>query len=84
MAELKTLHLSHLPPSLAVHLALYQDVKNAAFLRQQLLAGNVDFEYALVDASVVGVYRLESYSSKLTVLDHLHYAYSSRCLQSCK
>ncbi|SLM37718.1 protein cgi121 [Lasallia pustulata] len=53
MAELKTLHLAHLPPSLAVHVALYQDVKNAVFLRQQLLAGNAEFEYALIDASMI-------------------------------
>lgn len=84
MAELKSFHLAHLPPSLAVHVALYQDVKNAAFLRQQLLAGNADFEYALIDASTVGVYILGTYCSKLTLVDHLHYAYSSRSLQSCK
>lgn len=53
MAALQTLHLAHLPPDLAVHVALYTDVRNASFLRDQLLQGNPDFEYALVDASVV-------------------------------
>lgn len=53
MTMLQTLHLSHLPPSLAVHVALYQDLQNASYLRQQLLAGNSEFEYALIDASVV-------------------------------
>lgn len=43
----------HLPPSLAVHVALFRDLKNAVFLRQQLLDGNTDFEYALIDANVV-------------------------------
>lgn len=56
MASLHTLHLTHLPPSLEVHVALYRDLKNAAFLRQQLLDGNAEFEYALVDADVVRVY----------------------------
>ena len=53
MAELQTLHLAHLPPDLAVHLALYTEVQNAPYLRDQLLQGNQDFEYALIDASVV-------------------------------
>lgn len=53
MANLKTLHLAHLPSDLAVHIALFQNLRNAAFLRQQLLDGNEDFEYALIDANVV-------------------------------
>jgi len=55
MMYLQTLHLAHLPPSLTLHLALYEDVKNAAFLQQQLLQGNSEFEYALIDASSVGL-----------------------------
>ena len=53
MAKLKTLHLAHLPSNLAVHVALFQHLETAPFLRQQLLDGNVDFEYALIDANVV-------------------------------
>lgn len=53
MASLQTLHLAHLPPSLAVHIALYTSLQNASFLRDQLLQGNPDFEYALIDASVI-------------------------------
>ncbi|KAI9872347.1 MAG: hypothetical protein M1830_001747, partial [Pleopsidium flavum] len=53
MEMLQTLQLSHLPPSLAVHVALYRDLQNASFLRQQLLDGNPDFEYAFIDADVV-------------------------------
>ena len=52
---LETIHLPHFPPSLPVHVALYRDLDNASFLRQQLIAGNTDFEYALVDASMVCV-----------------------------
>lgn len=53
MALLETFHLMHLPSSLAVHVALFRDLKNAVYLRQQLLDGNTDFEYALIDANVV-------------------------------
>ena len=53
MALLQTIHLEHLPPGYDVHVALFRDVKNASFLHQQLLAGNVDFEYSFIDASVV-------------------------------
>lgn len=53
MANLKTLHLAHLPSDLAVHVALFQNLENALFLRRQLLDGNADFEYALIDANVV-------------------------------
>ena len=50
---LETLHLAHIPPHLPIYITLYHSVQNAAFLRQQLLAGNSDFEYAFIDASMV-------------------------------
>lgn len=53
MSALETLHLEHTPASVSVHIALYRDLQNAAFLRQQLLSGNTDFEYALIDATSV-------------------------------
>lgn len=53
MALLQTVQLEHLPSSHCIHIALYRDIKNAAFLQQQLLDGNTDYEYALIDASVV-------------------------------
>ncbi|KAH8596659.1 kinase binding protein CGI-121-domain-containing protein [Bisporella sp. PMI_857] len=53
MAYLQSITLEHLPADYTIHIALFQDVKNASFLHQQLLAGNTDFEYALIDASVV-------------------------------
>ncbi len=56
MADLQTLQLAHLPPDLLVHVALYQDLRNAPFLRQQLLNGNSEYEYAFIDASVVSKY----------------------------
>ncbi|EGX94570.1 Kinase binding protein CGI-121 [Cordyceps militaris CM01] len=51
--ELEIVKLEHLPDTYTVHVALFQDVKNAAFLHEQLLARNTDFEYAFIDASVV-------------------------------
>lgn len=53
MSPLKTIKIAHLPDDLLVHIALYDNVKNAAFLQQQLLDGNSAFEYAFLDASVV-------------------------------
>ncbi|KAI6716949.1 hypothetical protein JHW43_000415 [Diplocarpon mali] len=53
MALLQTIHLEHLPTSYDLHVALYRNVTNASFLHQQLLAGNAEYEYALIDARVV-------------------------------
>jgi EKC/KEOPS complex subunit CGI121/TPRKB len=52
-SHLETLDIPHLPEPLSVYVALYRDVQNAAFLRQQLLSGNKEFEYAFIDASMV-------------------------------
>ena len=53
ISVLETLQLEHVPPTHSVHVAIFRDVENAAFLHQQLLARNADFEYALIDAAVV-------------------------------
>lgn len=50
---IQTLTLVHMPPELAVHVALYKNVENSSFLKEQLLAGNTDFEYAFIDASMI-------------------------------
>lgn len=50
---LETLALEHVPAQYAVHVALFQDVRNADFLHKQLLARNAAFEYAFIDASIV-------------------------------
>jgi len=47
-----TIRLPHLE-AYPVHISLFQDVKNAGYLRQQLLAGNTEFEYAFLDAATV-------------------------------
>ncbi|KAF4971230.1 hypothetical protein FZEAL_9898 [Fusarium zealandicum] len=51
--SLETVTLEHLPDSHKIHVALFRGVQNAAFLHQQLLARNSDFEYAFIDASVI-------------------------------
>ncbi|KAK5630444.1 hypothetical protein RRF57_006159 [Xylaria bambusicola] len=50
---LETLQLEHVPSTHSVHIAVFRGVENAAFLHQQLLARNADFEYALIDAAVI-------------------------------
>ena len=49
---METVTLPHLA-SHPLQLALFKNVKNAPFLRQQLLEGNTAFEYAFLDASVL-------------------------------
>ena len=44
--------LPHLPDH-PLRMCLFKDVKNALFLRQQLLQGNTKFEYAFLDASAL-------------------------------
>lgn len=51
----ETIHLAHMPPGMALFAALYTDVENAVFLKEQLLAGNSEFEYAFIDASMVSI-----------------------------
>ncbi|KIW09543.1 uncharacterized protein PV09_00416 [Verruconis gallopava] len=46
------LQLPHLPDFL-IYALLFKDVKNAAHLRQQLVAGNTEFEYAFLDATKI-------------------------------
>ncbi|KAK6815765.1 hypothetical protein PG987_016531 [Apiospora arundinis] len=53
MSAVEKVELEHLPATHTVLLALYRNVANAAFLQEQLLSRNADFEYAFVDASTV-------------------------------
>lgn len=53
MGLLESFDLEHLPAGYTIHVALFKDVTNVGFLHQQLLAGNTEFEYAFIDASVV-------------------------------
>ena len=49
---METIFVPHLPQH-PLRVCLFEDVKNAPFLRRQLLEGNRDFEYAFLDASVL-------------------------------
>lgn len=49
---METIQLPHLPEH-PLHVVLFQHVHNAPFLRQQLLDGNTDYQYAFLDASVL-------------------------------
>lgn len=46
-------HLAHLPSDIAIYATIFRDVENSGYLREQLLAGNTDFEYAFVDATLL-------------------------------
>lgn len=50
---MESITLEHVPESHTLHLALFKDVQNAAALHAQLIARNPEFEYALIDASIV-------------------------------
>lgn len=50
---IETIPIDHVPADHVVHVAFFKEIENAAFLHQQLLDRNADFEYALIDASVV-------------------------------
>ena len=81
MALLREIHLSHLPPDLAVFVAQYRDVENASFLRDQLLAGNAEFEYAFLDASMVCSPGLGAFLSSIS-LDPFYISCSCGSVQS--
>ncbi|EMC99792.1 hypothetical protein BAUCODRAFT_62697 [Baudoinia panamericana UAMH 10762] len=49
---METVILPHLD-GYPLHICLFAAVQNAPFLRQQLLNGNTDFEYAFLDAAVI-------------------------------
>jgi hypothetical protein len=57
MSSGTALQLPHLL-GYSIHALFFKDVKNAAFLRQQLIAGNIEFEYAFLDASKVNTFSL--------------------------
>ena len=51
--SVRTYRLQHLPPDMPIYVGLFADVANAAALRAALLAGQTDFEYAFIDATMV-------------------------------
>ena len=52
MALVRTFTLPHYE-AYPVHVAIFKDVKNASYLRSQLLEANPDFDYAFLDAEMV-------------------------------
>ncbi|KAH9862751.1 hypothetical protein J1614_010844 [Plenodomus biglobosus] len=52
MASIRTFHLPHYD-AYPVHVALFEDVENAEFLKSQLLAANPEFDYAFLDATMI-------------------------------
>lgn len=62
MAAVRTFTLPHYE-TYPVQVALFKDVKNAEFLRTQLLAANPEFDYAFLDAAMVSSVSTSSTSS---------------------
>lgn len=79
---LQTIQLSHMPPGMVLYVTMYRDVKNAAFLRQQLLDGNADFEYAFIDASMILSTTHILAASFRAMNDYLHGRLKSRNVHS--
>jgi hypothetical protein len=52
MALVRTFTLPHYE-TFPVHVALFKDVKNASYLKSQLLQANPEFDYAFLDADMV-------------------------------
>ncbi|ORY08660.1 kinase binding protein CGI-121-domain-containing protein [Clohesyomyces aquaticus] len=52
MAAVRTFFLPHYP-TYPIHICMFQDVSNAAYLRSQLLEANPDFDYAFLDAAMI-------------------------------
>lgn len=52
MALVRTFTLPHYE-AYPIYVALFKDVKNATYLRSQLLEANPDFDYAFLDAEMV-------------------------------
>lgn len=44
--------LAHLPTN-PIYLGYFRNVQNVSFLKDQLLTGNPDYEYAFIDASII-------------------------------
>ena len=68
----ETIHLPHTRPDQPIHVALFKDVRNAAFLKQQLVSGNAAFEYALIDAHAI-VSRTHALAAAFRALNDLHH-----------
>jgi hypothetical protein len=59
MAAVRTFTLPHYE-AYPVQIALFKGVKNAEYLRSQLLAANSDFDYAFLDAAMVSIVHVYS------------------------
>lgn len=75
-------HVAHMPPELRVYAAYYSELENAGYLRDQLLAGNTDFEYAFIDASMVVSSRQVLAATFRAMNDYLNDRLKSRNIHS--
>lgn len=66
MAKVRTFTLPHYE-QYPVHVCVFRDVTNAAFLRSQLLEANPEFDYAFLDASMVSRGLLHAVNSRMSL-----------------
>ncbi|KIV95885.1 hypothetical protein PV10_03486 [Exophiala mesophila] len=78
----QTVQIAHMPPDLVLHVGLYRDLTNAGFLRDQLLAGNAEFEYAFIDASMIVSTKHVLAATFRTLNDYLNERLKSRNVHS--
>jgi hypothetical protein len=68
---MEAFRLEHVPDNICIFMTLFRDVQNAAFLQGELVARNSAFEYAFLDAGIVGTH------------SHDHVRYSPVMFFSC-
>ncbi|OCK83396.1 CGI-121-domain-containing protein [Lepidopterella palustris CBS 459.81] len=81
MASVQTFYLPHFPSN-PIYIALFKDVSNASFLRQQLLDANTEFDYAFLDATMILSSTHLLAALFRTLNDSLHNRLKSRTIHS--
>ncbi|EXJ87348.1 hypothetical protein A1O3_04307 [Capronia epimyces CBS 606.96] len=79
---LQPIHLAHTPADLTLYVAVYREVENASSLKQQLLAGNTEFEYAFIDASMILSTKQALAAVFRAINDYLNHRLKSRNIHS--
>ena len=66
------IQIAHIPDNLPLYIACFKDVKNASFLKQQLLAGNQEYNYSFIDASTILSRQHLLAAAFRALTDHVH------------
>jgi len=66
------IQIAHIPDDLPLYIACFKDVKNASFLKQQLLAGNQEYNYSFIDAATILSRQHLLAAAFRALTDHVH------------